>query len=532
MSGGGGSSHPVAVIVAAPNPQHRQDACESAPLRSGRPRRRRGHPHEVGPPKVLHELGGRPCSATYSPPPRRSTPQRLVVVVGHGRDAVKRTSTSPTPTPGRGAGAPARHGPRGAPRARRGRRTLDGPSSSLAGDAPLITSATLLEAARRPRARPAPRRRSCRRGSTTPPATAGSSVAAGRGARDRRAEATPTPSSARSARSTRGLRVRARTAARRPAPDRHRQRRRRGVPHRRPGAAARRRPAASARWPRPAPTRSLGVNDRVQLAAGPGAAARPDRGALDARGRDRRRPAVRPGSASTSRSRPTASCTRTPSCTGAPTWHGWRRWPRHHAARRRRRGGRPACGARTATEARIGPGAQVGPFSFLRPGTVLAAGAKVGAYVETKNARRRRGLEGAPPVLRRRRDDRRGSQHRCRHGLRQLRRRGQAPHRRRRPCPGGQRLDARRPARRSGTAPTPAAGSVITDDVPPGAMAVGRARQRNVEGWVGAQACRVRGRPRRSAALAARVRHRPGCRHRRPRGAPRVTGIKMTPRSA
>ena len=39
-----------------------------------------------------------------------------------------------------------------------------------------------------------------------------------------------------------------------------------------------------------------------------------------------------------------------------------------------------------ATEARIGPGAQVGPFSFLRPGTVLAAGAKVGAYVETKNA--------------------------------------------------------------------------------------------------------------------------------------------------
>nr|MCH9796764.1 bifunctional UDP-N-acetylglucosamine diphosphorylase/glucosamine-1-phosphate N-acetyltransferase GlmU [Actinomycetes bacterium] len=29
-----------------------------------------------------------------------------------------------------------------------------------------------------------------------------------------------------------------------------------------------------------------------------------------------------------------------------------------------------------------------------------------------------------------------------------------------------------------------AAGSVITDDVPPGAMAVGRARQRNIEGWV------------------------------------------------
>ena len=42
-----------------------------------------------------------------------------------------------------------------------------------------------------------------------------------------------------------------------------------------------------------------------------------------------------------------------------------------------------------------------------------------------------------------------------------------------------------------------AAGSVITDDVPPGAMAVGRARQRNVEGWV------ARKRPGSAAALAA-----------------------------
>jgi bifunctional UDP-N-acetylglucosamine pyrophosphorylase/glucosamine-1-phosphate N-acetyltransferase len=29
-----------------------------------------------------------------------------------------------------------------------------------------------------------------------------------------------------------------------------------------------------------------------------------------------------------------------------------------------------------------------------------------------------------------------------------------------------------------------AAGSVITNDVPPGAMAVARGRQRNIEGWV------------------------------------------------
>ena len=31
-----------------------------------------------------------------------------------------------------------------------------------------------------------------------------------------------------------------------------------------------------------------------------------------------------------------------------------------------------------------------------------------------------------------------------------------------------------------------AAGSVITDDVPPGALGVGRAKQRNIEGWVAA----------------------------------------------
>jgi bifunctional UDP-N-acetylglucosamine pyrophosphorylase/glucosamine-1-phosphate N-acetyltransferase len=36
--------------------------------------------------------------------------------------------------------------------------------------------------------------------------------------------------------------------------------------------------------------------------------------------------------------------------------------------------------------AEIGPECQVGPFAFLRPGTVLARRAKVGTYVETKNA--------------------------------------------------------------------------------------------------------------------------------------------------
>ena len=34
----------------------------------------------------------------------------------------------------------------------------------------------------------------------------------------------------------------------------------------------------------------------------------------------------------------------------------------------------------------VGPGATVGPFSFLRPGTELGADGKIGGFVETKNA--------------------------------------------------------------------------------------------------------------------------------------------------
>jgi len=40
-----------------------------------------------------------------------------------------------------------------------------------------------------------------------------------------------------------------------------------------------------------------------------------------------------------------------------------------------------------AVDAVIGPGALVGPFCYLRPGTVLGAGAKAGTFVEIKNSR-------------------------------------------------------------------------------------------------------------------------------------------------
>jgi bifunctional UDP-N-acetylglucosamine pyrophosphorylase/glucosamine-1-phosphate N-acetyltransferase len=50
--------------------------------------------------------------------------------------------------------------------------------------------------------------------------------------------------------------------------------------------------------------------------------------------------------------------------------------------------GRGARVVRTHGElAVVGEDANVGPFSYLRPGTVLGAGGKIGAFVETKNAR-------------------------------------------------------------------------------------------------------------------------------------------------
>ncbi len=39
-----------------------------------------------------------------------------------------------------------------------------------------------------------------------------------------------------------------------------------------------------------------------------------------------------------------------------------------------------------AEGAQVGPGVSVGPFAYLRPGTVLLAGAKIGTFVETKNS--------------------------------------------------------------------------------------------------------------------------------------------------
>ncbi len=139
-----------------------------------------------------------------------------------------------------------------------------------------------------------------------------------------------------------------------------------------------------------------------------------------------------------------------------------------------------------ASRSSIGPGAQVGPFSFLRPGTVLGVGAKVGAYVEVKKSTIGEGSK--VPHLSYVGDATIGRDTNIGAATIFANYDGVAKH----PTVVG---DAVRigsdtilvaPVRVGDGAYT-AAGSVITEDVPPGAIGVGRGRQRNVEGWVAAK---------------------------------------------
>lgn len=141
---------------------------------------------------------------------------------------------------------------------------------------------------------------------------------------------------------------------------------------------------------------------------------------------------------------------------------------------------------RSHTElADIGPDATVGPFTYLRPAAELARGAKAGAFVEIKKAVLGEGAKvphltyvgdadigpganiGASSVF--------------------VNYDGVTKSR------TSVGRDARVGSDTMLVAPVSvgdgaytAAGSVIVDDVPPGALGIGRSRQRNVEGWVAA----------------------------------------------
>ncbi len=131
----------------------------------------------------------------------------------------------------------------------------------------------------------------------------------------------------------------------------------------------------------------------------------------------------------------------------------------------------------------IGPGASVGPFTYLRPGTVLGAGSRAGAYVELKNAVVGEGSK--VPHLSYVGDAEIGVGSNIGAATVFVNYDGVAKHR----TTVGDHVrigsDTMLVAPVAiGDGAYTAAGSVITDDVPAGAMAVGRARQRVIAGWV------------------------------------------------
>jgi bifunctional UDP-N-acetylglucosamine pyrophosphorylase / glucosamine-1-phosphate N-acetyltransferase len=131
----------------------------------------------------------------------------------------------------------------------------------------------------------------------------------------------------------------------------------------------------------------------------------------------------------------------------------------------------------------IGPGANVGPFSYLRPGTELGPQGKIGGFVETKNAQIAAGAK--VPHLTYAGDVTIGEKANIGAGTVFANYDGVAKHHSSvgaRTFIGSNSVIVA-PVDIAGNAYV-AAGSAITDDVKDGELAVGRARQRNVEGWV------------------------------------------------
>jgi bifunctional UDP-N-acetylglucosamine pyrophosphorylase/glucosamine-1-phosphate N-acetyltransferase len=150
------------------------------------------------------------------------------------------------------------------------------------------------------------------------------------------------------------------------------------------------------------------------------------------------------------------------------------------------------------TGAEIGPRATVGPYSFLRPGTRLGVKAKAGAFVEIKNSSV--GAGSKVPHLSYVGDAEIGAGANIGAATVVVNYDGVAKHR----TVIGDHVRVGSDTMlvapvQLGDGCYTAAGSVITDDVPPGAMAVARGRQRNIAGWV------QRRRPGSPAAEAARA---------------------------
>jgi bifunctional UDP-N-acetylglucosamine pyrophosphorylase/glucosamine-1-phosphate N-acetyltransferase len=127
-------------------------------------------------------------------------------------------------------------------------------------------------------------------------------------------------------------------------------------------------------------------------------------------------------------------------------------------------------------------GVSVGPFAYLRPGTVLREGSKVGTFVELKNSDL--GAGAKVPHLSYIGDADVGEGSNLGAATITANYDGQKKHRTTigKRVRGGVDTSFVAPVTVGDDAYT-AAGSIVTDDVPPGALAVARAKQRNVEDY-------------------------------------------------
>jgi bifunctional UDP-N-acetylglucosamine pyrophosphorylase / glucosamine-1-phosphate N-acetyltransferase len=139
-----------------------------------------------------------------------------------------------------------------------------------------------------------------------------------------------------------------------------------------------------------------------------------------------------------------------------------------------------------AVDAEIGPDALVGPFCYLRPGTVLEAGAKAGAFVEVKNSRLGPGVKASHQSYIGDADIGEGTNI----GAGNIT--ANFPHEEGQPK-GRTKIgrNVRTGVHNAFVAPVEigddawiGAGSVITEDVPPEALAIARQRQVTKEGYV------------------------------------------------
>jgi bifunctional UDP-N-acetylglucosamine pyrophosphorylase/glucosamine-1-phosphate N-acetyltransferase len=138
-----------------------------------------------------------------------------------------------------------------------------------------------------------------------------------------------------------------------------------------------------------------------------------------------------------------------------------------------------------AVDAEIGPGALVGPFCYLRPGAAILDGSKAGTFVEVKNSRI--GPRAKVPHLSYIGDADIGEGSNIGAGAITANYRAERYTTKQRTVigrdvhTGSQNVFI--PPVTIGDGAWTGAGSVITDDVPPGALAIARARQVNKEGY-------------------------------------------------